>query len=55
MIGSSLMVYPGFRLCRAAAEQGLPIAAVNPGRTRADDPLPLKVEAPFESLLGAAD
>lgn len=52
VIGSSLMVYSGFRFCRIAAEHGIPIAAVNPGRTRADDLLSLKVPAPFESLVG---
>ena len=42
--GSSLMVYSGFRFARMAAQQGKPIAAVNLGRTRADDLLALKVE-----------
>jgi len=36
VIGSSLMVYSGYRYARAAAEAGKPIAAVNLGRTRAD-------------------
>ncbi len=43
VVGSSLMVYSGFRFCRAAAAQGKPIAALNLGRTRADDLLALKV------------
>ncbi len=43
VVGSSLMVFSGYRFCRAAAEQGKPIAAVNLGRTRADDLLTLKV------------
>jgi NAD-dependent SIR2 family protein deacetylase len=43
VIGSSLMVYSGFRFARAAAEAGKPIAAVNLGRTRADELLTLKV------------
>jgi len=51
VIGSSLMVYSGFRFCRLAAEAGLPIAAISPGRTRADDLLTLKVEARFESVI----
>ncbi|HSC47770.1 MAG TPA: NAD-dependent protein deacetylase [Gammaproteobacteria bacterium] len=42
--GSSLMVWSGFRLVRAAAEKGLPVAAVNRGRTRADHLLQLKIE-----------
>lgn len=44
IVGSSLMVWSGFRFVRAAAEQRKPIAAVNLGKTRADDLLSLKVE-----------
>jgi NAD-dependent SIR2 family protein deacetylase len=51
IVGSSLMVYSGFRFARAAAERGIPIAAVNLGRTRADDLLALKVEARCEAAL----
>jgi hypothetical protein len=40
------MVYSGLRFARAAAEAGKPIAAVNLGRTRADELFCLKVEAP---------
>ncbi|CAA0121681.1 NAD-dependent protein deacetylase [Halioglobus japonicus] len=35
-IGSSLMVFSGFRFCRLAAELGKPVALINPGVTRAD-------------------
>ena len=45
VVGSSLMVYSGFRFCREAKRLGLPISAVNLGRTRADDMLNLKVAA----------
>jgi NAD-dependent SIR2 family protein deacetylase len=45
VVGSSLMVYSGYRFVRAMAEAGKPIAAVNLGRTRADDLLALKVSA----------
>ena len=45
VVGSSLMVYSGFRFARMAAQLGKPIAAVNLGRTRADDLLSLKVTA----------
>jgi len=45
IVGSSLMVLSGYRFARAMAELGRPIAAVNLGRTRADDLLTLKVEA----------
>jgi NAD-dependent SIR2 family protein deacetylase len=51
VIGSSLMVYSGFRFCRVAAEHGLPIAAINRGRTRADDLFSLKIDAPCEQVL----
>lgn len=44
VVGSSLMVYSGFRFVQSAARHGLPIAALNFGRTRADDLLTLKVE-----------
>lgn len=44
VVGSSLMVYSGFRFAQWAAKAGLPIAALNHGRTRADDLLALKVE-----------
>ncbi len=43
VVGSSLMVYSGYRFAIAAAQAGKPIAAVNIGRTRADDLLALKV------------
>ena len=51
VVGSSLMVYSGFRFCRLAAESGKPIAAVNLGRTRADHLISLKLEASAEALL----
>ncbi len=44
VVGSSLMVHSGYRYVRAGAQAGLPVAAVNLGRTRADDLLALKVE-----------
>jgi NAD-dependent SIR2 family protein deacetylase len=45
VVGSSLAVYSGYRFCLAARELGKPIAALNLGRTRADDLLALKAEA----------
>lgn len=51
VLGSSLMVYSGFRFVDAAAKAGLPIAAVNLGRTRADHLLSLKVEMPCAQAL----
>ena len=43
IVGSSLMVYSGYRFARHAARRRLPIAAINLGRTRADAFLSLKV------------
>lgn len=43
-IGTSLMVYSGYRFCQAAAQQCKPIAIVNQGKTRADDLASHKVE-----------
>lgn len=49
--GSSLMVYSGFRFVQAAAAAGKPIAAVNLGKTRADDLFTLKVALPVGEAL----
>ncbi len=43
VVGSSLMVYSGYRFVLAAAQSGKPVAAINLGRTRADGLLTLKV------------
>ena len=43
VVGSSLMVFSGFRFAREAARLGRPIAAINRGRTRADELLSLKL------------
>ena len=51
VIGSSLMVYSGFRFCRMAAAAGKPIAAINLGKTRADELLSLKITASAEAIL----
>jgi len=53
VIGSSLVVYSGYRFCRMAAASGKPIAAVNLGKTRADELLALKVEDSAERVLPA--
>ena len=44
VVGSSMMVYSGFRFCRAAHAQNKPIVAINRGVTRADALLRFKVE-----------
>ncbi|HET7175410.1 MAG TPA: NAD-dependent protein deacetylase [Gammaproteobacteria bacterium] len=51
VVGSSLMVWSGFRLARAVAERGRPVAALNLGATRADSLLDLKVTAPCGATL----
>jgi NAD-dependent SIR2 family protein deacetylase len=51
VVGSSLMVYSGFRFCRMASESGKPIAALNLGRTRADHLISLKIEESAEQVL----
>jgi NAD-dependent SIR2 family protein deacetylase len=45
VVGSSLMVFSGYRFCLAAAEMGKPIAGVNLGRGRADGMLALRLAA----------
>ena len=51
VVGSSLMVYSGFRFARRAHESGKPIVIVNRGTTRADDLATLKVEADCAAAL----
>ncbi|HEU4618069.1 MAG TPA: Sir2 family NAD-dependent protein deacetylase, partial [Gammaproteobacteria bacterium] len=51
VVGSSLMVFSGFRFVREAARLKTPIAAVNLGRTRADDLFAVKVSAPCGAAL----
>ena len=52
IVGSSLMVYSGFRFVEMAARAGKPAAAVNLGRTRADGLFALKVDEACEAALG---
>jgi len=51
VVGSSLMAYSAFRLCRAVVDQGKPLLAINLGKTRADEMLDLKIEGSCEQLL----
>ncbi len=44
VVGSSLMVYSGYRFVVKAHQKNIPVAAINLGVTRADDLLCLKVE-----------
>ncbi len=52
-IGSSLMLFSAYQFCRAARQWSLPCAALNLGRTRADEALQLKVEADCGEVLSA--
>ena len=54
VVGSSLMVWSGFRFVREAARNGLPIMAINRGRTRADDLITHKLDDDCGALLDAA-
>jgi NAD-dependent SIR2 family protein deacetylase len=51
VVGSSLMVFSGYRFVHAAARIGKPIAAVNIGHTRADALLTLKIQQPCAQAL----
>jgi NAD-dependent SIR2 family protein deacetylase len=54
IVGSSLMVFSGFRFARAAKRLGVPIAVVNHGKTRADELSSLRVDGNVgQSLQGA--
>ncbi|MGN6222574.1 NAD-dependent protein deacetylase [Pseudoxanthomonas sp.] len=53
VVGSSLMVYSGFRFARIAHEAGKPIALLNRGQTRADALADLKLDADCVAVLPA--
>jgi NAD-dependent SIR2 family protein deacetylase len=53
IVGSSLMVFSGFRFARAAARLGLPIAIVNRGITRADELATLKLQGEVGDILSS--
>lgn len=53
VVGSSLMVFSSFRFCRKAHEQRTPMAAINLGKTRADEWFATKVEADCTEVLPA--
>ena len=52
VVGSSLMVFSGYRFCRAAAARDQPIAILNEGVTRADDLATLKLGGDVGARLG---
>ena len=54
VVGSSLMVYSGFRFARMAHESGTPIAILNRGHTRADMLASLKLDADCVATLAGS-
>ncbi len=56
VVGSSLMVYSGYRFCVAANAQGKPVFSVSLGRTRADEALAASLNMDCgAALTGIAD
>jgi len=53
VVGSSLTVFSGYRFCRAAQRWQKPIAAINRGKTRADDMFDLKIEEDCSAVMSA--
>ena len=51
IVGSSLMVFSGFRFCRYAAELGKPVFILGYGKTRGDALATLKIEGECGALL----
>ncbi|HEY0462950.1 MAG TPA: NAD-dependent protein deacetylase [Polyangiaceae bacterium] len=54
IVGTSLMVFSGFRFARAAVRFGVPIAIVNRGVTRADELSALKIQGNVGEVLSEA-
>ena len=54
VVGSSLMVYSGYRFARAAREAGKPLAILTRGVTRADALATLKIDADCAQVLPGA-
>jgi NAD-dependent SIR2 family protein deacetylase len=55
VIGSSLMVYSGFRFARHIHQQNKPLAILTRGKTRADELASLKLDADIVATLSALD
>ena len=51
VVGSSLMVYSGYRFALRAKDAKIPIAAVNKGKTRADEFLNIKTDGDCSDTL----
>ena len=55
VVGSSLVVWSGFRMVRDAHARGMPVAAINAGRTRGDALLEFKVAGECGAALEAVE
>ncbi|MGQ7249875.1 NAD-dependent protein deacetylase [Halomonas sp. V046] len=53
VVGTSLMVFSGYRFVRACAKRSQPVACLNLGRTRGDELYALKLEASADQALEA--
>ncbi len=51
VVGSSLMVFSGFRFVRRASETGKPVLILNRGRTRGDELASIKIDEDCGSVL----
>lgn len=51
VIGSSLQVFSGYRFCRHAASLEKPIASINPGKTRGDELISVRVQKSVDEVL----
>lgn len=49
--GTSLQVFSGFRFCRFAADNGVPIASINPGQTRGDALIETRISCRADDIL----
>lgn len=54
VVGSSLMVFSGYRFAHRAADLGKPVIILNNGKTRADGIAALKLQGECGALLGTA-
>jgi len=54
IVGTSLVVWSGYRLARLAAERSIPVVAVNNGLTRADGMLDFKLEGDCGAVMEQA-
>ena len=52
-VGSSLVVFSGYRFCRHAHRRNIPLVIINPGITRADNLAQLRLASEAGPLLTA--